>query len=75
MNPKLPLNGCIYTLTVGSVLITTMSRISLCQLFSKPLLKSGYSFMFDTTIEIDKFDCTMHISKIHSLSLWELIHE
>ena len=32
MNPKLPLDGRIYMLTVGSVLTTNVSQISLCQL-------------------------------------------
>ena len=39
MNPKLPLNGHIYTLTVGSVLTTNVSQINLCQLLFRPTLK------------------------------------
>ena len=41
MNPKLPLNGRIYTLTVGSVLTTNVSQINLCQLLFRPTLKLG----------------------------------
>ena len=39
MNPKLPLNGCIYMLTVGRVLNTNMFQINLGQLLSRTTLK------------------------------------
>ena len=32
MNPKLPFDECIHTLTVGSILTTNMSQINLGQL-------------------------------------------
>jgi len=39
MNPKLPLDGHIYMLTVGSVLTTCVSQTNLCQLFFRATLK------------------------------------
>ena len=39
MNPKLPLDGRIYTLTLGSVLTTNVSQINLCQLLFRATLK------------------------------------
>ena len=38
-DPKLPLGGLIYMLTVGSVLTTNLSQISLCQLLFRATLK------------------------------------
>ena len=58
MTPKLPLNGRIYTLTVGSVLTTNVSQINLCQLLFRPTLKLGLDLSFVTTLEMDNFDCT-----------------
>ena len=68
MNPKLPLDGRIYTLTLGSVLTTNVSQINLCQLLFRATLKVS---MFVTTLGMDNFDCTKmnaHFKKIHSLS-------
>ena len=39
MNPKLPLNGRSYMLTVGSVPTTNASQINLCHLLFKATLK------------------------------------
>ena len=39
MTPKLPLDGRIYMLTVGSVPTTNVSQINLCQLLFKATLK------------------------------------
>ena len=55
MNPKLPLSGRIYILTVGSVLTTNVSEISLCQLLFRATLKVSCSV---TTLGMDNFDCT-----------------
>ena len=49
-------------LTVGSVLTTNVSQISLCQLLFRATLKVS---MFVTTLGMDNFDCT----KFHSLSM------
>ena len=39
MNPKLPLDGRIYILTLASVLSTNVSQINLCQLLFRATLK------------------------------------
>ena len=59
MNPKLPLNGRIYTLTVGSVLInhqciSNQSMPAFVQTYSQTRAR----LMFVTTLEMDNFDCT-----------------
>ena len=58
MNPKLPLDGRIYTLTVGSILTTNVSQINLCQLFVQTYSQTRARLMFVTTLEMDNFDCT-----------------
>ena len=59
MNPKLPLDGRIYTLTVGSVLTTNVaisnqSMPAFVQIYSQTRAR----LMFVTTLEMDNFDCT-----------------
>ena len=71
MNPKLPLDGRIYILTVGSVLTTNVSQINLCQLLFKATLKlrldSCLSLLLEwTTLHDHQNECTFR--KIHSLS-------
>ena len=70
--PKLPLDGCIYMLTVGSVLTTNVSQIILCQLFVQSYSQSQARLMFVTTPGMDNFDCTKmnahNFQNIHSLS-------
>ena len=39
MNPKFPIDGRIYTLTVGSILTTNVSQTNLCWLLFRPALK------------------------------------
>ena len=39
IHPKLPLDGRMYTLTLGSVLTTNVSQINLCQLLFRATLK------------------------------------
>ena len=51
MNPKLPLNGRIYTLTVGSVPTTNVSQINLCQLLFRPTLKLGLDSCLSLLLE------------------------
>ena len=59
MNPKLPLDGRIYMLTVGSVLTTNVSQINLCQLaFVQSYSQSQARLLFVTTLGMDNFDCT-----------------
>ena len=78
MNPKLPLDGRIYTLTVGSVLTTNVFQTNLCQLLFRATLKvrldSCLSLLLEwTTLTAPKW---MHISKkIPSLFTERLIHE
>ena len=59
MNPKLPLDGRIYMLTVGSVLtmhqcISNQSMSAFVQCYSQ----SQARLMFVATLEMDNFDCT-----------------
>ena len=70
MNPKLPLNGCIYTLTVGSVLTTNVSQIQSMPTFVQIYSQSQARLMFVTTLGLDNFDCTNKCTfrKMHSLS-------
>lgn len=78
MNPKLPLNGRIYTLTVGRVLthqcVSDQSRPAFVQSHSQ----SQAMLAFVTALGMDKFDCTKinaHFKKF-TACLWEgLIHE
>ena len=59
MNPKLPLDGRIYTLTVGSVLTTNVFQTNLCQLLFRATLKVRLdSCLSCTTLGMDNFDCT-----------------
>ena len=58
MNQKLPLDGRIYTLTVGSDLTTNVSQINLCQPFVQTYSQTRARLMFVTTLEMDNFDCT-----------------
>ena len=69
MNPKLPLDGRIYTLTVGSIPTTNVSQNNLCQLLFKATLKvrldSCLSLLLEWTT-LYQNECTF--LKIHSLS-------
>ena len=70
MNPKLPLDGHIYTLTVGSVLTTNVSQINLCQLLFKATLKvrldSCLSLLLEwTTLTATKWMACLREKLIH----------
>jgi len=60
MNPKLPLDGCIYTLTAGRVLNTNVFQINLGKLLLRVTLWLGSCL--STALKMDNLDCT-HISK------------
>ena len=66
MNPKLPLHGRMYTLTVGSVLTTNVSQISLCQLLFRATLKVWLDSCLSLLLEWTTLTATF--LKIHSLS-------
>ena len=59
---KLPLDGRIYVLTIGSVLTTNVSQINLCHLLFRATLKVRLD-MFVTKLGIDNFD-SMNISEL-----------
>ena len=59
---KLPLDGRIYVLTIGSVLTTNVSQINLCHLLFRPTLKVRLD-MFVTKLGMDNFD-SMNISEL-----------
>ena len=57
MNPKLPLGGRIYMLTVGSILTTSVSQTNLCYTFLQSYSQSQARLKFVTTLGMDNFDC------------------
>ena len=78
MNPKLPLDGRTYTLTVGSVLTTNVSQINLCQRLFRATLKVRLDPCLSLTLGMDNFDCTKmnaHFEKFTALSTGGAIHE
>ena len=68
MNPKLPFDGHIYILTVGSVLTTNVSQSNLCQLLFRATLKVRLDSCLSLLLEwtAPKKECAFQ--KIHSLS-------
>ena len=58
MTPKLPLDGRIYTLTVGSVLTTLCISNQSMPAFVQTYSQTRARLMFVTTLEMDNFDCT-----------------
>ena len=58
MNQKLPLDGCIYTLTVGRVLNTNVFQINLGKLLFRLTLKVRLGSCLSSALKIDKLDCT-----------------
>ena len=54
-----PLHGCIYSLTVGSVITTNVSQTNLCYIaFVQSYFQSQARLMFATALGMDNFDCT-----------------
>ena len=78
MNPKLPLDGRIYTLTVGRVLNTNMFQINLGKLVLRVTLKVSLGSCLSTALKMENLDCTKidaHFKKF-TACLWEgLIHK
>ena len=72
MNPKLPLDGRIYTLTVGSVLTTNVSQISLCQLLFRATLKVRLDSCLSLLLEWTTLTA-LHISKKFTACLLEAV--
>ena len=71
MNPKLPLDGRIYTLTVGRVLNIIVFQINLGELLFTATLRVRLGSCLSTALKMDNLDCTKinaHFKKIHSLS-------
>ena len=71
MNQKMPLDGCIYTLTVGRVLNIIVSQISLGYFLFTATLRVRLGSCLSTALKMDNLDCTKinaHFKKIHSLS-------
>ena len=58
----MPLDGCIYTLTVGSALATNLSQINLCQLLFRVTLKVRLDF------ESSSEQKTIYASFVHNYS-------
>ena len=58
MNPKLPLDGRIYTLTVGRVLNTIVFQINLGSLLFRATLKATLGSCLSTALKMDNLDCT-----------------
>ena len=56
MNPKLPLNGHIYTLTVGRVLNTNVFLINLGELLFRATLKVRLDSCLSTALKMDNLD-------------------
>ena len=77
-DPKLPLDGRIYMLTVGSVLTTNVSQISLCQLLFRATLKVRLDSCLSLLLRMDNFDCTKmnaHFKKFTACLREGLIHK
>ena len=78
MNPKLALDGRIYTLTVGRVLNTIVFQINLGELLFRATLKVRLGSCLSTALKMDNLDCTKinaHLEKF-TACLWEgLIHD
>ena len=71
MDPKLLLDGCIYTLTAARVLNTDGFQINLGKLLFRATLKVRLGSCLSTALKMDNFDCTKinaHFKKIHTLS-------
>ena len=58
MNPKLPLDGRIYTLTVGRVLNIIVFQINLDQLLFTATLRVRLGSCLSTALKMDNLDCT-----------------
>ena len=75
INPKLPLDKRIYTLTAGRVLNTNMFQINLGKLLFRATFKVRLGSCLSTALEIANFDSTK-INAHFTACLWEgLIHE
>ena len=72
MNPKLPLDGRIYTLTAGR-LNTNVFQINVGKLLFRATLNVRLGSCLSTALEMDNLDCTKinvaTFKKIHSLSM------
>ena len=79
MNPKLPLDGYIYTLTAGRVLNTNAFQINLGKLlFRGTLAQSQARLTFvncSQNGQLGLYQNQCRFQKIHSLSMGGLIHE
>ena len=78
MNPKLPLDGHIYTLTVGRVLNTNVFQISLGKLLLRATLKVRLGSCLSTALKMDNFVSTKidaHFKKFTACLQEGLIHE
>ena len=58
MNPKLPLNGRIYALTVGRVLNIIVFQINLGKLLFTATLRVRLGSCLSTALKMDNLDCT-----------------
>ena len=56
MNPKLPLDGRIYTLTAGRVLTINVFQINLGQLLLRATLKVRLDSCLSTALKMDNLD-------------------
>ena len=78
MNPKLPLNGSIYTMTVARVLNTIVFQINLGYFLFRATLKVRLGSCFSTALKMDNFDCAKinaHFKKFTACLREGLIHD
>ena len=69
MNPKLPLNGHMYTLTVGRVLNTIVFQINLGKFLFRATLRVRLGSCLSTVLKMDNLDCTkINLCTFYSLS-------
>ena len=78
MNPKLPLDGRIYTLTVGRVLNIIVFQINLGKLLFRATLRVRLGSCLSTALKMDNLDCTKinaHFKKFTACLREGLIHD
>ena len=78
INPKLPLDGRIYTVTVGRVLNTNVFQINIGELLFRATPKVRLGSCLSTALKMDNLDCTKinpHFKKFTACLREGLIHE
>ena len=78
MNPKLPDDGRIYTLTVGRVVNTIVFQINLGKFLFRATLRVRLGSCLSTALKIDNLDCAKinaHFKKFIACLREGLIHD